>query len=195
MRASLISDERGIAVVEFAFIAPVLILLIAGVMEFAYVQSARSTLESATIKAGRLVAASDCPALRAAILADTIRTGMEDVTSADGQPPSITARAYGSQFGQVGQPEPYQDTSPRNDRYDEGESFTDVNGNGEWDTDMGTSGSLGGAGQVVSYSASFKVVSLLPFIAQEFAGADHWVIRASTVVRNEPVFRTTGCTP
>jgi hypothetical protein len=59
---------------------------------------------------------------------------------------------------------------------------------------MGTTGSIGAAGQVVSYTASIQVASLFGFINQRFGNGQAYRLEASTVIRNEPVFRTTGCT-
>ena len=186
------SDRRGIAATEFALIAPVLIVLICGFMELAWVASARAALDSAVMKGARQIAATDCPAEREAVLTQTVVRAMQHVGSSDGELPKIEAKSYGSAFGDVGEPEPFVDGNG-NKAYDTGETFTDVNGNGKWDPDMGVSGSIGGAGQVVSYSATFRVKSLVPWFARMFGGGTDYPIRAETVIRNEPVFRSTGC--
>jgi len=186
-------DERGVAAVEFALIAPVVVLMLGGFMEFAHVSSARSTLEAATMRAARAVAASDCPSQREAILKAIVENGMSGFRSADGKKAQISSKAYSSRFGDVGEPEPFEDLND-NKIWDTGESYTDVNGNGSYDKDMGAAGSIGAAGQVVSYTAQFQVASLFPFISQQFIGSNSYRLQASTVVRNEPVFRNSGCT-
>jgi Flp pilus assembly pilin Flp len=188
-------DEAGIATMEFALIAPVVTVLLFGFLEFAWVQSARSALESATMKGARAIAASDCPTEREDILTQTIVKGMQHVKSTNDELPKIESKAYGAQFGEVGEPEPFVDSPVTpNGKYDFGEVFTDVNGNAKWDPDMGKSGSVGAAGQIVSYTATFRVKSLVPFIAKRFGdGGDDYPISATTVIRNEPVFRNTGC--
>lgn len=188
-------EQTGIAAMEFALIAPVITVLLFGFLEFAWVQSARSALESATMKAARQIAASDCPALRESQMVQTITKGMQHVPSSDGQPPRIDAKSYASLFGDVGEPEPFTDAPPKNDKYDFGETYNDVNGNSKWDPDMGRSGSVGGAGQIVSYTATYRVKSLIPWIASHFGDPtkSDYSIKATTVIRNEPVFRTTGC--
>lgn len=187
--------QDGIAATEFALLAPLITTLLFGLLEFAWVQSARSALESATMKGARLIAASDCPDQREEILANTIVRGMAHVRSSDGKPPSIEAKAYASAFGDVGEPEPFVDAAPtKNGKYDLGEAYTDVNGNAKWDPDMGKSGSVGGAGNVVSYTATFRVKAIIPWIATRFGdGSDDYPIKATTVIRNEPIFRNTGC--
>lgn len=192
VRRRLASATGGIAAVEFAMIAPVMLLIIMGTIEFGYVSSARSALEAAVIKGARQIAASDCPARRETILRDTVTRAMAHVASADGAAPRIESKSYAGQFGDVGEPEPYNDLNS-NERWDADEPFTDVNGNGRWDADMGVSGSVGGAGQVVSYTATFNVRSLVPYVARLYSDLDYHPIRATTVVRNEPLFRTTGC--
>lgn len=187
------TDRRAIAAVEFALIAPVMILLICGFMEYAHVASARTTLEAATMRAARAVAASDCPTSRQEIMQSTIRGSMTSFPAASGTGVEIETRAYSGNFSDAGEPEPYNDTNG-NSRWDSGEPFNDVNGNGAYDTDMGSLGSIGGAGQVISYTSRYTVASLFNFISTRFNGGNGYRIEASTVIRNEPVFRSTGCT-
>lgn len=189
----LAADTQAIAAVEFAMIAPVMILMICGFMEYAHVASARTILEAATMRAARSVAASDCPSRREAIMRAIIENAMTSVPSADGRDVEITTKSYGNNFQDVGEPEPFNDANG-NSKWDIGESYTDINGNAQHDNDMGSAGSIGAAGQVVSYRARFQVASLFTFISYRFNGSDRYVIEASTVIRNEPVFRTTGCT-
>lgn len=189
----LLRNDRGIAAVEFAFVAPIMILMICGFMEYAHVSSARSTLEAATMRAARAVSATDCPDERDEIMMGIITNGMKTVPSANGGVVDIVTKSYGGSFGDVGEPEPFDDLND-NGKWDEGESYTDVNGNGKHDNDMGKTGSIGAAGQVVSYNATFQVASLFNFIALEYNGSSVYEIEASTVIRNEPVFRSSGCT-
>jgi hypothetical protein len=186
-------NERGIAAVEFAFVAPVMILMICGFMEYAHLSSSRTTLEAATMRAARAVAASDCPDRRDGIMRGIITNAMSTVPSANGGQVDIIIKSYAGNFSDVGEPEPFNDANI-NGQWDPGESYVDVNGNAQWDSDMGSAGSLGGPGQVVSYTARYQVASLFNFISQQFSGSDSYQIEASTVIRNEPIFRTTGCT-
>lgn len=182
-------DQRGTAILEFALIAPVMLLLILGVFEFGYVASARSTLESATLRAARAASASECPAKRFAAMSAIITRQMAGISSGDGNPPVITVKDYGSEFGNVRPPEPYTDDKPKNSKWDVGENYTDLDGSNSYTPDLGTTGSLGDAGEVVTYVASYNVRSLVPFIAERFnGGSSSYPIRASTAVRNEPVF-------
>lgn len=189
----LLHEDRGLAATEFALIAPVLLLLLLGFMEFSHVSSARSRLEGATMRAARSVAASDCPQERETSMKKIVADGMVDIPSPDGGAVEVLTKSYSDKFGDVGEPEPFNDQNT-NSRWDSGEPFTDINGNGKYDQDMGTVGSIGGPGQVISYTARYKVSSLFGFVSNQITGSDVYNIEASTVIRNEPIFNTDGCT-
>lgn len=190
----LASARNGIATTEFALLAPLITTLLFGFLEFAWVLSARSALESATMKGARQIAATDCSSKREELLTQTVVRGMQHIRSSDGQPPKIEAKSYAGAFSDIGEPEPFTDAPPKNGKYDVGESYTDVNGSGAWEKDMGKAGSVGGANQVVSYTATYRVKSIIPWLAKRFGdGTEDYAIKATTVIRNEPVFRDTGC--
>ena len=88
-------------------------------------------------------------------------------------------------FGDIGGPEPFVDSAPANGAYDVGETFTDVNGNGVWDPDMGAAGA-GGPGDVVVYRLSYDWSLLTPVLAGVIGEAGRVRLAASVVVRNEP---------
>lgn len=192
---TLVRAREGIATMEFALLAPVITIMMFGFLELLWVNSARLALESSTMRAARKIAASDCPAERKQIMTNMIVQGMRHVRSVGDELPQIDAKAYAGGFSDVGEPEPWvENAATTNGKYDLGETYTDVNGNGKWDPDMGTSGSVGGANQIVSYTARFRVQPLVPFFAKQFGdGSGEYPIQASTVIRNEPVFRSTGC--
>lgn len=189
------SSRDGTAAIEIAMLAPVLLLFITGFFELGYIALARSTLESATLEAARSAVATRCPDARLAKITALINSKMQSISAHNNEAPTIVIRSYGTGgFGNVGNPEPFTDKPPNNGKWDTGESYTDVNGNGIYDTDMGVEGSAGGPGQVVSYNTSFKVPSLMPMIAKQInGGLNYYEIDASTSVRNEPVFKNTGC--
>lgn len=189
----LLKDNRANAITEFALIAPLMLLLLFGLMEFSHVSSARTRLEGSTMRAARAVAASDCPSEREALMKQIVTDGMSNIPSPSKGVVQVTTKSYSDKFGDVGEPEPFSDENG-DSVWTLGEPFTDVNGNGEYDDDMGTAGSIGGAGQVISYTARYQVSSLFGFISSKYSGSDIYTIEASTVIRNEPIFNSTGCT-
>lgn len=127
------------------------------------------------------------------MLAAAIKTSMKDYLGS-GAAPKLESKAYKDRFGDVGEPEPFvDDPIAPNGQFDVGETFTDVNGNGQWDRDMGLTDSIGEAGQVVSYTATIAIEPLFPFLAEQITGRATYEIRAATLVRNEPIFRSVGC--
>lgn len=189
-------DDAAAAIPELALIAPVMLFLLLGLVDLARVANARSALEAATNRGARQASATDCPAERPDRLAMAVAKAMRAGLGSDGTKPTVETKSYADRFGDVGAPEPYvDDPAAPNGVHDPGESFTDVNGNGQWDADMGVTGSIGGAGDVVSYTVTYRVRPLMPFLVALVTGQDHYPIRASTLVRNEPVFDDRGCAP
>ena len=192
MRRTLFRDTNGIASIEFAIVAPVMFMLIGGLLELGYVTFARSTLESAILDASRASRVTDCPNQNASLIADKLDDRLAIIPSADGNGPRLTVESYGDEFGNVGTPEPFTDDNG-NDFYDVGETYDDVNGNGQWDADMGQAGNYGSFGDVVRFSAEFDVPSLFGFVAQAINdGQSFYTVSATTVVRNEP-YRDADC--
>lgn len=188
----LARDRNGVTIIEFAFVAPVLVLLLTGLLEFGYVLFARSTLESSVLAASRSSRVADCPNENAKALEAELQSRMSVVSSADGEPAKLQVESYGSRFGDVGNPEPFDDANTNGTR-DDGESYTDVNGNGVWDEDMGRTGNYGSFGEVVRFRATYNVRSLVPSVAKQFTnGKGYYEIESTTVARNEP-FRETSC--
>jgi hypothetical protein len=188
----VLRDRGGVTIVEFAIVAPVMLLLLGGLLEMGYVAFARSTLESAILDASRTARVAECPGEAAALIEQEVVARMAVVVSHDGQPPVLTVRSYGEAFGNVGNPEPFNDLDG-NGSFDPGEPFTDINGNGDWDADMGKTGDFGSFGEVVEFSARFNVASILPFVAALINdNQGFYPIAAETVVRNEP-FKEVTC--
>ena len=68
-RKSIIQSERGNVLVEFALIMPVLILILAGIIQFGFLLNAKIAVNSASYEAARAATLSDDPeadAIRAA---------------------------------------------------------------------------------------------------------------------------------
>ena len=176
-------DQSGAAAVEFALTGPLFILTILGVMEFGMVLSTEALMEGAVRDAARFGITGQNEAERLQIIEDIVseRTiGLVDVAAAE-----IDVLTYGS-FDVIVAPEPFVDASPYNGVYDSGESYTDINSNGQWDPDQGLA-SAGQSGEVVLYRITYDAPSMTGFLDHLIGGEDNAIqLVASIAVRNEP---------
>lgn len=175
--------RRGTAVLEFAFAAPLLILLVGGVMEIGMVMFVDSVLEGGVRTASRfgITGSTTAGMSREDEIKQIIVENSAGLLKASDI--NVTVMSY-PDFASVGQPEPYVDANG-NGKYDPGETYTDVNGNGQWDADQGTPGA-GGAGAIVVYKATVNWPLVTHLIDDVFGTGGHIQLTASTVVRNEP---------
>ncbi|MBN8850192.1 MAG: pilus assembly protein, partial [Sphingomonas sp.] len=80
-------------------------------------------------------------------------------------------------------PEPFVDSNHNGVR-DAGECFTDINGNGVWDSDPGANGQ-GGASDVTMYTMTATYPRLFP-IAKMVGWSSKLTISAMTFLKNQP---------
>ena len=178
--ARIVGDQRGTTIIEFAVVAPVLLMIIIGGMEIGhlgYVKGiTRAALQVAARDSGLESNSSSQNAVDAA-LRDRIKTVIPNASI------SIQRRSY-TDFTDVNTPEDFNDSNG-NGLYDPNECFTDMNGNARWDADRGRSNSQGGADDVVLYTVSVsynKIFPLWKLIGQPSTN----VISAETTLRNQP---------
>jgi hypothetical protein len=178
----LVLSARGVTAIEFAMIAPVLILLTLGTVDVGYTLTVKRLLEASAREASRFGITGSVPddQTREAEIRDIVERTL--IAPDVAQRLTVTVRAYKS-FDNIGQPEPFDDTNANGVR-DPGEPYTDVNGNGSWDSDMGVP-AAGGSGDVVVYTLTYPQPVLVPFMARIY-GNDTITHRARAVVRNEP---------
>ncbi|WP_339690133.1 TadE family protein [uncultured Parasphingorhabdus sp.] len=179
---SLKRDDAGAALVEFAFVAPVLILLIMGILDVGHRIYATSILQGSVQKAAR-DASLDDGASNAGAIDARVKNLMLPVL----QPEPIstfdfTRRNY-SNFTDVSQPEDFTDTNNDGD-CNNGEPYDDLNGNDSWDADRGATGQ-GNAKDAVLYTVRVTYPRLFP-MAGLIGLPQEESIEASTVVRNQP---------
>ncbi len=175
--------RRGVAAIEFGLAAPVVFLAIAGLMDLSAVMFVQSLMEGALREASRYGITGYVPdgttreaEIRRIIADNTL--GLIDMDRL-----RIETLVYPG-FDDVGQPEPFLDANHNGVR-DPGESYTDINGNGQWDADMGTAG-LGGPGAVVEYKISYDWHVLTPLTVSFMGDNGVMPLSASMSVRNEP---------
>lgn len=177
--ARLIGDTRAAALTEFAITAPVFLMTMMAIFDFSMMIYAKSVLSGAVNRAARDSALelnnTSQTTIDAAVTAQ-VRAVIQDGTLA------YSRRAYDS-FDDVAKPEQLTDSNGNGVR-DAGECFTDTNSNGSWDTLRGTNGQ-GTGDEAVMYTATLTMNRLFP--GWKMLGQPQQsVIRASTVLRNQP---------
>ena len=175
-------QQQGLTSMEFAIIAPVLILLTFGILEFSMMMLATNMMESATAISSRL--GKTGYAAGGISREQTIRASIDQRAGVliDPQRLTISSRYY-EQIDQIGDAEPWNDSNG-NGIAEVGE-YTDVNGNGQYDEDMGTAG-YGNAEDIVVYDVSYPWNVVTP-ILRELIGQDGvYTITTHAVVKNEP---------
>jgi len=176
----LIADSSGVTLVEFAFVGPVLILMIMGLFDIAHTQYSSSILHGAMQKAGRDLTLENANSQQTSIDANVrrqIATVMPDGAVIEFE------KVSHFDFADVGEPEEFTDQND-DDVCNNNEPYVDTNSNGRWDADRGKQG-IGGARDVVLYTAIVTYPRLFPMYTM--IGLPRNVnLSASTVLRNQP---------
>jgi Flp pilus assembly protein TadG len=176
----ILGDQGGATVVEFALIAPALLMMLFGLFDLSYNMYTAQMLQGAIQNAAR-----DSTIEGAAGSADAINANVTRAVRAvvPGATPTFARKSY-RDFTGVNRPEDFDDVNA-NGTCDNGEPFEDANFNGSWDLDPGSSG-FGGARDAtlytvtVTYKRPFPVYALIPGQSENFT------LVASTVLRNQP---------
>lgn len=176
-----VKDERGSVIVEFGLVAPLVLAVIFGIIEFSGITFAQTLLEGGAGQASRFGMLGSAPegSSREAAIRQIIEDNAFGIIDADDV--QIETLTYDS-FAAVGQPEPFEDANG-NGSFDDDEVFQDINGNDQRDEDQGRA-AAGNADDVVLYRLSYDWDIMVP-IFQPFFG-DQIALQAATVVRNEP---------
>ncbi|MFM9978600.1 MAG: TadE/TadG family type IV pilus assembly protein [Sphingomonadaceae bacterium] len=178
-------DARGSSIVEFAVIAPVMLIMIMGMMELSYKQYGIGLLQGAVQKAAR-DASLQTGGANVANLDARVQAIYSEINSTSGKTFAFTRRNF-SDFTSASRLEPSNGPGgrcappppPPALPY----SYTDINSDLAWG-DVGAAGQ-GGAQDVVLYTVTVSYPSLLP-VAALIGMSPMQTISASTVLRNQP---------
>lgn len=182
-KKTISTSQHGNVALEFAMLAPVLFLLMMAIIEFGLILVVNIALEGATNIGSRLgkTGYTENNLTREAYI-------RQEITRFSGgfiKPANLVIEVLSySDFDKIGQPEPCITPSPCSGQ--PGVNFTDVNGNGRWDQDMGAA-SAGGGGQVALYRVRYPWRVATPGLATVL-GAQNGIYTITSVatVRNEP---------
>lgn len=177
--AALLRDDRGAALVEFALIAPVLVLALLGLMDMGYNYYIQAQLQGTVQQAARdatleraLTATGDIDASVAAAVHKLVPSASLEF-----------ARSSYSSFADVDRAEDFSDLN-EDGRCNDDEPFEDANANGRWDEDRGKQG-MGGARDAVLYEVTVTYPRAFG-IAGLIGLPTTFTTHSSTVLRNQP---------
>jgi Flp pilus assembly pilin Flp len=170
-------NSDGISAIEFALVAPVMLMLVIGIFDLGQMAYGTSVLNGAVEKAARDSA-----------LESTSTTTADNLVKAQVKPifPGATFssnRTSYYDFVDIGRPEKWNDGN-NDGECNDGEAYVDENDNGQWDEDVGQQGN-GGASDVVVYrfTVSYKPIFAVPFMPQNWQQRS---LTATAIRKNQP---------
>ena len=181
-------DERGATIVEFGIVVVPLLVLIMGGIDLGHQTYIRSVMQGALNDAARRAAVQD-PQFTAS--GSTTEERVTNTILAQLAPIAPNAEITITQanfydFSGIGNPEKLMTDKDGDGSYDEGDGdcFSDLDEDGEYDTDSGRVG-IGSANDVVFYTAEIDMPRLLP-MAELIGFSPDYEMSVSTAVRNQP---------
>lgn len=177
------TDERGATIVEFAFIAPIFLLLLMAAFDLGHQLYVHSVLQGAMQKSARDSSLEFFATPGNQALLDAhVREQVEPLTFGE---PLVFSRRFYRTFEQAAEArrEEFTDTDG-DDICDLNEQYVDANNNQVWDRDGGDAGQ-GLAFDKAVYTATVTFPRLFPL--WRFTGsADTATIQVRTVLMNQP---------
>ena len=175
----LARNEDGVTIVEFAFVAPIFLVILLGIFDFGFQIYGQAVLTGSMQTAARK-STLEPGGLTSEEIDELVQNSMNFVSPWSEM--EFTRSNY-RDYDDVRQAESFSDENGDGECND-GEPFEDVNGNRTFDTDRGVAG-LGGADDVVLYEARAKYDRVFPF--WKFIGVEQEVeLYSATVLRNQP---------
>lgn len=177
-------DERGATLIEFAMVAPVMLLVIMGLLDMTYRIYATAILQGAVQKASRYATLASNNTSQTAI--DTeVKNAFKQINGAVTDASFVITRRNFTNFTNADKMEP--STGPGG-ACAAGYTYVDLNNSNTYDD--GAQNGQGGAQDAVLYTV--QVTYPTPFPVSSLYGATRTpTIRATTILRNQP-FTTQG---
>lgn len=178
MTRRLRRDERGVTLVEFGLVSPVLILMLMALIDLGFRSYVGMQLQGTLDQAARKVTVGS-------VSASTVNSFVQQRMTAIIRTATVavTEKNYDN-FSRVGKPEPITTDIAPIGTYNKGDCFLDLNGNGTWDSDSGASGS-GGGDDIVYYTATVSFPALMP-LGRLLGWPTTETVSATMMMRNQP---------
>ena len=176
-RRALLRDQRGSAAVEFAVVAPVMLMTLYGMFDMGHTQYTRALLEGAIEKASR---AATIEGVKTTSIDARVSSVVTQI--APGAILTFKRTTY-TDFSDIARPEDFDDIN-KDGTCNDDEPYEDANGNNSYDLDRGKSGN-GGARDAILYQVTVQYKRILP-IGRLIGQSDTATMNATSVLRNQP---------
>ena len=171
-------DHSAVTILEFALVAPVMLLLLLGFFDLGYRAYASSVLQGALHDAARMATVGGYSMTQ---IDTRVKTRLSNFAT---RSTVTTAADSYYQFSGVAQPELIVgDTIPLN-TYNAGDCFEDQNSNNTYDTDRARSGT-GGSDDIVRYRVTITFPRVFP-LGILMGWSNTQTLTSETVLRNQP---------
>jgi Flp pilus assembly pilin Flp len=184
----LVSDQKGMAALEFGLIAFPFGLVMMGAFDLGYQMYVRSVVEGSLANAARK-ASVEAPSFNGtgSTLKERVEETLKDEINAISRNATYTITIQNFEdFSGIGKPEKLTTDVNGNGQFDEtdGDCWKDLNGNGLYDTSAGRDG-IGGASDVIFYELDLTMPRMFP-LAGLIGANESYHISAKTVFRSQP---------
>lgn len=171
-------DARGATLVEFAFVLPVLCVLLLGLFDMGYRSYVASVVQGALHEGARMATVGG-------VTNEQIDARVKARLRSFAHNATITTRTQSYlDYASVRQPEKLVGDTVPVGTYNRGDCWADANGNQRYDTDRGRDGT-GNADDIVRYEVTMTFPHMFP--VGSFLGWNEDVtIVSNTVLRNQP---------
>lgn len=171
-------EDSGVTILEFAMVAPVMLLLLLGFFDLGYRAYASSVLQGALHDAARMATVGGYTMTQ---IDTRVKTRLSNFAT---RSVTTTEAASYYQFSGVSQPELIVgDTTPLN-TYNAGDCFEDANSNNQYDTDRGRGGT-GNSDDIVRYRVTITFPRVFP-LGILMGWSNSQTLTSETVLRNQP---------
>ena len=187
--AKLAADRRGVTIVEFALVAPTLLVLLLGAFDLGINAYTTEQLQGA-IQAAARNSSIEGSSGRVAAIDGIVSRAVKTISPAATL--TFNRTAY-SAFTNVSRPENFTDINA-NGVCDAGEPYEDLNANNLWDRNGGAGG-FGQARDAVLYSVTVKFPRAFPIAALIPGLSPQMVLTSNNVLRNQPYAANSNSAP
>lgn len=171
-------DANGATALEFAIVAPIMLLIICGLLNLSFQAYLQAMLDGAVNDAARNSTLEGNSADQSAVDAK-VRRQLRTVL---GTAAPTFERLNFYSIADIGKPEDYEENGTQPGRQ-AGECYFDYNNNARYDLDRGRAGQ-GGANDFVQYKVTLAYANFFPI--RLFGQTDRTTLVGTSVLRNQP---------